>query len=447
MLARKSPHAILFIALPLIFSACQQGTSQEYDEDLEIGGYIERALDGEYAGDAVLILTPFNQADLTAFEDSLAGFTEETGIEITVQSGLDIESQVRAGIDSGNPPDIAGLRQLRTAREFAQDGTSVDVGTFLSQEYLREQYSDDLIDLASVDGRVSGVWYEVQVDSLVWYPKPEFEDNGYAIPETWDEMVDLMDTMVSDGITPWCVGMQSALTTGWVAADWLEEIVLRNSGPDVYDQWVTNETAFSSPEIVRGAQFLGSVWFENDYIQGGTTAIIDRSFDAAVQPMFLDNPLCYMYQMGWLITASFPEDVVIGEDVDFFYLPPIKPDEFPKPVMGTGQVFTAHSTEPAVLAVMEYLTTAESVRGLVEAGEYVAPHADTDMAWYPTDVDRRVAEIFYNASSFRYDATDLMPAEVGSGRVHLAMAEFVSTQTTTNIEEIFERIDDIWPTE
>ena len=75
---------------------------------------------------------------------------------------------------------------------------------------------------------------------------------GYAVPTTWDEMFTLSDKMVADGIKPWCGGIESGGATGWPATDWLEQIVLRQSGGDVYDKWVSHEIKFDSPEITAG---------------------------------------------------------------------------------------------------------------------------------------------------------------------------------------------------
>ena len=46
---------------------------------------------------------------------------------------------------------------------------------------------------------------------------------------------------------PWCVGAESGGATGWVLTDWIEDIMLRTAGPDVYDQWVAHEIPFNDP--------------------------------------------------------------------------------------------------------------------------------------------------------------------------------------------------------
>ena len=57
----------------------------------------------------------------------------------------------------------------------------------------------------------------------------------------------LSDQMVADGNTPWCVGFESGGATGWPATDWMEDIMLRTAGPDVYDQWVSARDPVQRP--------------------------------------------------------------------------------------------------------------------------------------------------------------------------------------------------------
>ncbi len=440
----RAGHLCVLVIL-LIISVLSAGCSENTDNAVfDVDGYLERAKDGAYEGDDVTILVPFSNERFRLLQQSMAAFSDETGIEVSVQSSIDVSSQIAAGLDNGTAPDIAAFISLPSARAVSAGEGNIDVARFLSDEYLRAQYGDDLIDLALHEGESIGVWYEVQVDSLVWYPVNAFGAADYDIPETWDDMLLLMEQIIDDGAQPWCIGMAAGPATGWVAADWLEEIVLRNAGPDVYDQWVHHDIPFNSPEIVRSAQILGSVWLEPVNVVGTNADVLTLTHSEAIEPMFLDNPLCYLYQMGWLITDTFPEETVIGEDYDFFYLPPIDPEANPQPVRGTASLFMPFSTGPATFAVMEYLTTADSVRPLIEAGGFIAPHNDVDPDWYPTDIERRLAAIYSDASVFRYDATDLMPAEIGSGVLLTGMTRFIQSGRTSVIEEIFADIEEVW---
>ena len=78
----------------------------------------------------------------------------------------------------------------------------------------------------------------INLKSMVWYPKDAFDKAGYTVPKTFAELMTLSDKIVADGSTPWCVGFGSEGSTGWPATDWMEDIMLRTAGTDVVRQVV-----------------------------------------------------------------------------------------------------------------------------------------------------------------------------------------------------------------
>ncbi|MCA9897721.1 MAG: hypothetical protein KC433_05990, partial [Anaerolineales bacterium] len=161
-------------------------------------------------------------------------------------------------------------------------------------------------------------------------------------------------------------------------------------------------------------------------------------------PMFDDaGPQCWMHrQAGW-IPDFWPEGKVAGVDSSFFYLPPID-ETYGRPVLGGGDVFAAFSDRPEVLAVIEYLATADSAKGWVEAGGFISPNRSVPADWYGSYVDQAQAEILQGATTLRFDASDLMPAEVGAGTFWSGMVDWVSG---TDTETVLQQIEDSWPTE
>ncbi|MEZ5244508.1 MAG: hypothetical protein R2707_05365 [Acidimicrobiales bacterium] len=63
-----------------------------------------------------------------------------------------------------------------------------------------------------------------------------------------------------------CVAMESQ-ATGWVYTDWMENVVLRQAGPDVYDQWVAHEIPFNGLEITAAAELIDDIWFRDGAVR------------------------------------------------------------------------------------------------------------------------------------------------------------------------------------
>ena len=137
---------------------------------------------------------------------------------------------------------------------------------------LNAELGEDFVALGEFEGKHYGLPTNINLKSMVWYPKDDFDAAGYTVPETWDELIALSDQIVADGSTPWCVGFQSEGSTGWPATDWMEDIMLRTAGPDVYDQWYKHEIPFDDPAVLAAGEKFGEVMFKDGYVLGGAAA-------------------------------------------------------------------------------------------------------------------------------------------------------------------------------
>ncbi len=450
MMARRlSTLMTIFVFFLLLLAACggagDEAPAEEEAaaEDSAAEESADAPADGDLAGTTVTIFGAAVDEQAELVNEAFEPLEERTGIEVEYEGSSDFETLVVVRAEANDPPDIAVFPQPGLMAELAQGGFLVDLTTFIDRSYLEEQFDDSWLELATVNDEMVGVWHNADVKSLVWYPTPEFEEAGYEIPETWDEMIALSDQMVAEGQIPWCIGMESSGATGWVATDWVEDIMLRTTSPENYDRWVAGELPFDSPEVKRAVQIMGDIWLNEEYVLGGTTGILTTPFGDAPTPLFDQPPTCWLHRQASFITLFFPEDVELGTDVNYFYLPPID-EAYGKPVLGSGSIYSMFDDRPEVREVMRYLTTAESTRVEVEAGTIVAPHNDANLEWYPSDIQRGYAEILQEADTFRFDASDLMPSSVGAGSFWTGMVDYVNGE---DVDEVLPRIDATWPEE
>lgn len=393
----------------------------------------------ELAGTTVWIIGSYYDELANLFVQSLIPFEERTGIDVVFVSGA--ETFFNKKMETGETPDIAVFPQPGRLAELAQQGKVIDLRTFLSDEYLRQQYPDALLDLATVDGKMIGVWYGGGVKSLVWYPKQAFEAKGYQVPETWDELIALSDQIVADGGVPWCIGIDDYDAKGWVGTDWVEDILLRTASPETYDAWVKHQLPFNSPEIRRAFEIMGQIWLNDAYVYGGVENISREGFRESASHLLEDPPGCYLHRQASFAPFFFPAKARYGTDYDFFYLPPIDP-QYGKPVLGSGEIFAMFNDRPEVREVMRYLTTAEAIKTKVERGGFVSPNKNTPLNWFPTEADLRYAQILLSADTYRFDGSDLMPEAVGFGSFYRGITDWVEG---ANLETVLQEIDASWP--
>ena len=418
----------------------------EVDFAYPSGGFLERALAGEFEGTQVTVDGPFADADIVRFDASVAPFEEATGIDVQYIGGKEFEASISVRVEGGDAPDIADFPQPGLLATFVRQGHVVDPTTFLSEDWLNQQYNESWIDMSMMEGedgtQSAGVWHRFNAKSLVWYPVDDFEAAGYTIPETWDELIALSDQIVSDGGTPWCIGIESGVATGWPATDWVEEMMLRTTSPENYDAWVEGELDFDSPEVREAINTMSEIWLNDEYVFGGTDSIVSTNFGDSPAPMFEDPPGCWLHKQGNFITSFFPEDAVAGEDYDFFYFPPVG-DEYGKPWLVAGDNMAMFNDRPEVRALMEYFTVPQSAGGWLSDGGALAAHDTATPEMYGQDLERGIAELVQEATTFRFDASDLMPGEVGAGTFWTGMVDYVSG--TADLDTVLQEIDASWP--
>lgn len=417
--------------------------SSEVSESEE--GYLERAYAGEFEGMKVNILGSIGDQDLAAFEASVKEFKEKTGIDLHYENSKEFEAAISIRVKGGNAPDIASFASLGLLSNFAKAGDVVDLKSFLSEDYLSQQYKQSYIDMTTMDspnGKVmAAAMNRVAVASLVWYPKKAFDEGGYTIPQTWDELIQLSEDIVADGGSPWSIGIESGAATGWPAAGWTADMVLRVTTPENYDKWVAGQLPFTSPEIKRAFEKMSEIWKNENFVYGGSKSIVSTNYGDAVQPLFTDPPKAWLHKQANFMIPFFPAEAVAGEDYDFFPLPSIDP-EYGTPVVIKGDMYAMFNDRPEVRAVMEFFTQADSIKQWIMMGGTIAPMNGADSSWYTTDVLRRVAELLENAETIRYDASDAMPAAVGAGTFWKGLSDYFSD--TLDLDQSLEEMQTGW---
>jgi alpha-glucoside transport system substrate-binding protein len=393
------------------------------------------------AGKKVTIFGVAADEQARLFQQEFDDFKKRTGIDVVYEGNKDFETLIRVRIQGNNAPDVAQFAQPGLLADFVRQGKVVDLNSFMDKATLEKQFDKSFLDLATVDGKMAGIWHNSDVKSLVWYPKKAFDEKGYKVPTTWDELIALSDKIAADGATPWCIGIESGDATGWPGTDWVEDIMLRTTTVENYDKWTRGELKFNSPEVKKAFETMGKIWLDPKYVYGGTQAIRATNFGDSPKPMFESPPKCFLHRQASFITNFFPKTAVVGTDVDYFYLPPIDP-AYPKPVLGSGSISAMFNDRPEVREVMKFLATGESMKAEAQAGVAVAPQKDADPNWYPTDAAKGFARILKEGSVFRFDGSDLMPGKVGAGSFWKGIVDWVGG---ANLDTVLTTIDASWP--
>lgn len=399
-------------------------------------------------GQTLKMFGPWRGEDQVLVESMLAYFTAASGVKVDYSSSENYEQQIVIDAEAGSPPDIAILPQPGLIADLVRKGFVAPLGedtrTWLAENYAAGDSWVGLGSFAGPDG-ATGLYafpYKIDVKSLVWYSPDTFEDAGYEVPQTMEELKALSDQIVADGGTPWCIGLGSGGATGWPATDWVEDMMLRTQSPETYDKWVKHEIAFNDPAVVGAIDEFGAFARNDAYVAGGASAVASTDFRDSPKGLFTSPPQCYMHRQASFIPSFFPEGTKVGTDADFFYFPAYEGKDLGKPVLGAGTLAFITKDSDASRAFIEWLKTPIAHEIWMAQSGFLTPLKSANPDTYGSEVTRKMGEILLNSTTFRFDGSDLMPGAVGAGSFWTGMVDYTGGKSA---QEVADAIEASWP--
>jgi alpha-glucoside transport system substrate-binding protein len=429
------------LAFALVAAACGG------DDDDSAGGDNSSGGGGKNTG-KVNLMSAGEPEEVSAYQkifDDL--INKDADYKVTVESVGNFEEQFQIRAQGGTL-DVAAVPQPGAIAKLADDGNIVsleDLGFNIDD--LKSKLGESFVELGAYKGKHYGLPTNINLKSMIWYPKKAFDAAGYEVPKTWDDLIALSDKIKADGSTPWCVGFGSEGSTGWPATDWMEDIMLRTAGVDTYDKWYKHEIPFNDPAVKKAGELFGKIMFTDGYVLGGAANTPDIAFGDAPGPMFQNPPKCWLHRQASFITSFFPETAKAGVDYDWFSFPPI--DQEGTLYAGELTVVGKNGNRPEVVDFLKKFidVPVQCEMGGVQASSRISPNVDVKKDCYVNPILADASVVLADAlknNTGRFDASDLMPAAVGSGSFWTGMVNYMK-QGPDSLSSILDTIEKSWP--
>ena len=448
----RSKKAVLPLAtlsaLALTLSACGPGGGSE-----EGGGGSEAAADcstyetyGTFDGAEVSVYSTITDLEGERLENSWVDFEECTGIDVVYEGSNEFETQIGVRAQAGNPPDVAIIPQPGLLAAHAKAGYLKPAPAEV-EALVDENWSEDWKGYGTVDGTFYAAPMLASVKGYVWYVPSTFEEKGWEVPQTWDEMITLSQTIADEGtMKPWCAGFEAGEATGWPGTDWVEDAVLRQAGPEVYDQWISHEIPFNDPQIADAFNAVGDIVKNPDYVNGGfgdVRSILSTTVEEGGQPV-LDGS-CAMHHQATFQAANWPEGTTVAEDGDVWAFITPGEEAGAGAITGGGEFVAAYADREEVSAFQQYMASAEFANNRVQQGAAISANKGLDASLAQNPLDQQSIELLQDENTvFRFDASDLMPGAVGANSFWSGIVEWINGKST---EEVLDSIESSWPSE
>lgn len=451
----------------LVAAACGGGEDEETTTTGGGGGEELSFTDVDVSGTEVTVFAAPTGDEGQSIQNTLDVYGTAEDATVTYEGSDSFEEQLRIRSDGGNPPDIAITPQPGSVCTFADAGKITaleDMGFDIAA--LEAAHGAYFMNLGKcADGKHYSVPTNANYKSIIWYNKPVFDAQGYAIPETWDDLLALSQQIQDDGIlsadgAPWCIGLGSEAATGWPGTDWIEDILVRTAGADFYNQWTKHEVPFTDPKVAAAFDKFGEIMFHDGWVLGGADGVAAIDFRDAPDPMFNDPPSCLLHRQASFIANFFPEGVVPGTDAAFFNFPSIDAG-VPPAAMGGGELAMVFNNRPEVAAFLEAYagpalqcvqasptgdgTNGNGSEAMAAPIERISANANTPIDCYDSDTVKLQAQAVaaaLGANGFVFDGSDLMPPAVGQGSFWTGMVEWTRGTSTA---DVLAEVEASWP--
>lgn len=365
-------------------------------------------------GAHVRVLGLWSGPELDSFLIVEAAWEKETGGIVDWEGTQDLAGILTAYMQAGTPPDIAVLPNLALLQQLAQEGKLIPLNSFMDVNQINQDYAPSWIDLGSYNDELYGIFYKVTNKSTVWYDPRTFAAANYAVPQTWEDMIELADKMVAEGHIPFSIVAASGAASGWPLTDWIAEIVLNHCGVGLYDQWVSGEIPWTDACIKQSFKLFDKIVQTQGYVLGGIAGILATNDANGTYPMYTDPPQAYMCYLAsfaqGFIASKFP-DLDPGDDYNFFRFPTINP-EYAGAITVGADIPVMVTDTPAARSFMTYLAGAQAQEAWVKLGGFTSVNRSVSPDSYPDPVALAVANELTEARLIRFGAGDMMPWEL-----------------------------------
>ena len=205
---------------------------------------------------------------------------------------------------------------------------------------------------------------------------------------------------------------------------------------------MTNELKFDSPEVVAAIDTFGTFAKNDAYVDGGAAGVASTDFRDSPKGLFAVPPKCYLHHQASFIPSFFPEGTKLGTDADFFYMPTYASHaDLGKPVLGAGTLVSIAKDSPTARAFIDFLKTPIAHEVWMAQSSFLTPYKGVNVDAYANDQMKKEGEILTTATTFRFDASDLMPGKIGAGAFWTGMVDLVGGKSP---EEVGTEVQKAW---
>lgn len=290
-------------------------------------------------------------------------------VEVVPMQNDPFKTRIRTAIGAGDAPCIFPSWGGGPMVEYVNAGAIIDLTDYIMADGYNERFVPASFSNVTYQGSIYGLPVENTAIAVLYYNKAMFEELGIEIPATWDELLDVAQTLIDNGITPFSL----ANKTKWTSSMYYMYLVDRIAGPGVFASAANREGgSFTDPAFVQAGEMIQELVEMGAFIEGFNG--LDYDTGQSRMPLYANQAA--MQLMGtWEIGTILAENPEYYENnLSFFPFPAVEGGEGdPTAVVGTVgdnyyHISSTCANPDEAFELLTYLIDDESVEARIAAG-------------------------------------------------------------------------------
>lgn len=306
-----------------------------------------------------------NGSDSDAFMEGyrkiVDGFNEsnEYGVKVEIQNitNADYKTKLTTMMASDSEPDIIFTWPLGYLENFVNGDKVVSIQKYLDEdEDWKNSFNGGILDPLTYDGEVYAIPTQ-QSTAIMYYNKAIFDKYGLEVPTTYDEYVQICDTLKENGVTP--VALASTADDAWLVSQYIQQLSDGIKGEDLFNSLKDGTGKWNDEGMVEaGKLFQEEV--NKGYFEDGFTGVSREE----AQLQFANGQTAMYFNGCWEISnLDKKENAAEAENISCFLMPAVN-EEYAG--VEVGSVDTSYAITKncknvdAAVALLKYMTNEES---------------------------------------------------------------------------------------
>jgi alpha-glucoside transport system substrate-binding protein len=420
MQARKATRLAVAASFVLIIAACGSSSTPSSS------GASSSSSSLQHIGGSINLWAEWTAAEQKDFLAALQPFETQTGITINYSGkGSNMDTALQSAVQGGAPPDVALVPDPGTLQTLAKAGSIKDITSIVGN--LSSGFGNAWTQLATVNGKLYGIWFKGANKNTIWYNPAEFAAAGISSPPTsWEQLVTDAAQLKAAGVTP----LSLCTDVGWPLADFWQNVYLKTAGADAYNKLASHATKWTDPSVTTAFTTMAQLVGQPSYLAGGLQGSLSNSFPDCVDKVFPKPPA--QPQAAMVVEADFvvseitansatyaPGNTATGGAActtdpaktpcyNFFAFPaPAADSANASAIQGAGDAAIMLKDTPQTEALMKYLAGPDGAAIWAHLGGFASPNKTVPTNAYPDAVSQADAATLVNATSFVFSLDDL----------------------------------------